>query len=209
MMLTPDYPTCKNEAVSARWVAASLLLIVILGGCTTVETQSFNVPQDRQVESAYIAADADFGKYDRLHAVDMGIFFPQDSYTPPEDIRRIRQIFRSAFLEELKNYTIVESAGPGAMTVQATLIDFRNSSSGSLMSLQKDLRDIASQGEILFLMEMRDSQSDAVLARAADSARTPVIATAKGDSTDWSSVEEAARHWATLFRQFLDQNLGR
>lgn len=208
-MLTSIYPTCKNEAGPARQIAALLLLVVALSGCSTVETQSFNVPQDRQVESAYIAADADFGKYDRLHAVDMGIYFPQDSYTPPEDIQRIRQIFRSAFLGELQDYTIVDSAGPGAMTVQATLIDFRNSSSGSLMSLPKDLRDMVSDGEILFLMEMRDSQSSAVLARAADSAQTPTLATSEGVTTDWGSVEDAAQHWAALFRQFLDQNLGR
>lgn len=208
-MLTSVYPTCKNEGHSARPVGAILFLIAILTGCSTVETQSFNVPQERQVESAYIAADADFGKYNRLHAVDMGIFFPQDSYTPPEDIQRIRQIFRSAFLGQLENYAIVDTPGPGAMTVQATLIDFRNSSSGSLMSLQRDLRDMVSDGEILFLMEMRDSQSNAVLARAADSARTPTIATAEGQSTDWSSVEDAAEHWAVLFRQFLDRNLGK
>lgn len=209
MMLTSDYPTCKSEGPSARPVALFLSLIAFLAGCSTVETQSFNVPQDRQVESAYIAADADFGKYDRLHAVDMGIFFPQDSYTPPEDIQRIRQIFRSAFLGELQNYTIVDTAEPGAMTVQATLIDFRNSTSGSLISLQKDLRDMVSDGEILFLMEMRDSQSNAVLARAADSAQTPTLATSEGVTTDWGSVENAAQHWAALFRQFLDQNLGR
>ena len=208
-MLTSIYPTCKNEAGPARQIAALLLLVAALSGCSTVETQSFNVPKDRQVESAYIAADADFGKYDRIHAVDMGIYFPQDSYTPPEDIQRIRQIFRSAFLGELQDYTIVDSAGPGAMTVQATLIDFRNSSSGSLMSLQKDLRDMVSDGEILFLMEMRDSQSSAVLARAADSAQTPTLATSEGVTTDWGSVEDAAQHWAALFRQFLDQNLGR
>lgn len=208
-MLTPIYPTCKKDKCPARQVTALLLLITAFTGCSTVETQSFNVPRERQVESAYIAADADFGKYDRLHAVDMGIFFPKDSYTPPEDIQRIRQIFRTAFLGELQNYTIVDSAGPGAMTVQATLIDFRNSSSGSLMSLQEDLRDLVSNGEILFLMEMRDSQSNAVLARAADSAQTPTLATSEGMATDWTSVEDAARHWAALFRQFLDQNFGR
>jgi hypothetical protein len=47
-----------------------------------------------------------------------------------------------------------------------------------------------------------------VLARAADSAQAPAFATAAGTGTDWPSVEQAARHWAALFREFLDQNLG-
>jgi len=208
-MLTPDQQTCKSQTKTARLIVTLVAFSMTLIACTTVETQSFTVSKNNNVQSAYISNDADFSKYDRLHAVEMGIFFPTDSYTPPEDIQRIRQIFRSAFLGELQGYTIVESAGPGAMTVQATLIDFRNSTQGSLMSLQEDLRDIASHGELLFLMEMRDSETDAVLARAADSAQTPTFATAEGRSTNWTSVEDAAQHWAALFRQFLDQNLGR
>lgn len=66
-MLTSVYPTCKRDKCPARQVAALLLLITAFTGCSTVEPQSFNVPRERQVESAYIAADADFGKYDRLH----------------------------------------------------------------------------------------------------------------------------------------------
>ena len=208
-MLTPDRQTCKSQINTARLIMTLVAVSMTLIACTTVETQSFTVSENSNVQSAYISNDADFSKYDRLHAVEMGIYFPADSYTPPDDIERIRQIFRSTFLRELQGYTIVESPGPGAMTVQATLIDLRNSTRGSLMSLQADLRDIASQGELLFLMEMRDSETDAVLARAADSAQTPTFATAEGSTTDWTSVEDAAQHWATLFRQFLDQNLGR
>ena len=208
-MLTPDHRTCKSGGLSAWPVIALVFVAVTLFGCTTVETQSFNVSSAGNVDSAQIAAGADFGKYDRLLADEMGIFFPKDSYTPPEDIKRIRQIFRSAFIDELGGYAIVDTPGPSTMKVQASLIDLRNSSDGTLMSLSRDIRDIASRGELLFLMEMRDSESDAVLARAADSAQTPTFATADGATTDWSSVENAARHWAALFRQFLDQNLSR
>ena len=207
-MLTPQLATCKRGWSIARTSLALAAAALGTAACSTVERQSFTVPQERRVEAAYIATDADFSKYDRLHAVDMGIFFPQSSHTPPEDTRQIRSIFRNAFLDELKNYTIVDEPGPSTMTVQATIIDFRNADEGSLMGVRTELRDIASKGELLFLMEMRDSESGAVLARAADSAQTPTFATAAGVSTDWASVEDAARHWAMLFRQFLDQNLG-
>jgi len=176
--------------------------------CTTVEKTSFTVSESDNVDSAYIAVNADFGKYNQLLADEMGIYFPQDSHTSPEDIQRIRQIFRSAFIAELQGYKIVDKPSPNTMKVQASLVDLRNSS-GSLMSLSREIRDIASSGELLFLMEMRDSESNTILARAADSAQTPTFATAAGSTTDWSSVEAAAQHWAALFRQFLDQNLGR
>jgi len=208
-MLTSDHPTCKSNTRSAWSIPAIVFVSIALSGCTTVETQSYTVSDKGNVEAAYIASNADFSKYDRLQAEDMGIFFPQNSYTPPEDTQRIRQIFRNAFLSELQGYAIVDTAGPSTMTVQATLIDFRDPGEGSLMSVREELRDIASKGELLFLMELLDSESDAVLARAADSAQTPTFATAEGVTTDWSSVEAAAQHWAALFRQFLDQNLRR
>lgn len=202
-MLTSEKRTCKGNASKTLLLS---LLTVVLAACSTVETQSFTVSQDSNVEAAQIATDADFASYDRLHAVDMGIFFPDGAYTTPEDIERIRVIFRTAFLAELENYVIDTEPGPGAMTVQATLIDLRNAGNEDLMSVRSELRDMAAPGKILFLMEMRDSVTEVVLARAADSARTPTIADEEGETTDWSSVEEAAQHWATLFRQFLDEN---
>lgn len=204
-MLTPDHITCKSSTLPALSILA--LVSLFLYGCTTVETQSFNVVKSGNVESAFIATDADFSKYTQLLAEDMGIFFPKDSYTPPQDIQRMRQIFRSAFLNELHDYSIVSTAGPSTMKVQATLIDLRNATPGTMMSLSSEIRDIASPGKLLFLMEMRDSETDAILARAADSAQTPSFTTSKGITTDWTSVEDAAQHWAVLFRQFLDQNL--
>lgn len=199
-MLTPVNTTCK--------VAALATLATALAGCTTVKTQSYVVNQDSAVEAAQIAADADFSRYTKLHAVDMGIFFPDSAETPPGDIERIRTIFRTAFLGELDGYEIVTEPAPDAMTVQATLIDFREAAYQDTMSLRSELRPMAAPGKILFLMELSDSGSGSVLGRAADSAKTPAIADAAGEVTDWASVEDAAAHWATLFRQFLDENMG-
>jgi len=187
----------------------SALLTITLSACTTVETQSFQVNTSSAVESSQVATDADFSKYNRLHAVDMGVFFPEGFSTPPEDVQRIRDIFRTAFLGQLGDYVIVTEPGPGAMTVQATLIDFRSATTQDVMAVRTELRDMASPGKILFMMEMRDSVSDRVLARAADSAKTPTIADEEGEMTNWTSVEDAAEHWASLFRQFLDANFSK
>lgn len=200
-MLTFRFSTCNRGLL----VAGALLV----AGCTAVESQSFRVNPESSVESAQVATDADFSRYDRLHAVEMGIFYPQNAATSPDDMQRIRSTFRRAFLAELDGYTIVTEPGPRAMTVQATLIDFRIASRSDTMSIRSDLRPIAAPGKIVFLMEMRDSVSNRVLARAADSARTPMIADEAGETTDWTSVEAAAAHWASLFRRFLDENMGR
>jgi hypothetical protein len=201
-MAIPDSRTIRAAVCAA--VLASLLT-----ACTTVETQSFRVNRDSAVESAQISTTADFSKYRRLLAEDMGIYFPRNSPSTPEDLQRIRQIFRTAFLSELEDYEIVRQPGPGTMAVQASLIDLRNSGDAPPSGLRSNVREMAVPGSLVFLMELKDSQTGEVLARAADSAQRPVFATGRDIETEWRTVEEAASHWATLFRRFLDENLGR
>ncbi|MGI9220747.1 MAG: DUF3313 family protein [Woeseiaceae bacterium] len=158
------------------------------------------------VESAQISIDADFSRYTQLLATELGIYFPQSQLTTAEDIARIRQIFREAFLKQLESYDIVDEPGPATMAVEASLIDMRNTGADQIPHMRKEIRDMAAPGTILFLMEMRDSTTDRVLARAADSAKAPTFSTAEGVATDWASIEDAAQHWAELFRIFLDEN---
>ena len=111
---------------------------LLLAACsTTTTTQSFKKVQNSRVAASQIAVGADFGKYDRLNAVDMGIFSPKDAETSPEDLARIRQIFRDAFLSRLAGYDIVQNeTGPSTLTFQATLIDFRNATADDVMSVR-------------------------------------------------------------------------
>lgn len=186
---------------------AVFLLAVALPACSTIETQSFNVQKNSAVESAKIATDADFGRYSSVLAEDMGVFFATNSPSTEEDLQRLRQIFRNAFIAELKDYNIVTEPGPSTMAVQASLVDLRNSVDASVPGVRREIRDIAVPGSLVFMMEMKDSQSGRVLARAADSASAPTFATAGGTETDWNSVQQAAENWAALFRKFLDENL--
>ncbi|MGB5411951.1 MAG: DUF3313 family protein [Woeseiaceae bacterium] len=187
----------------------AILTCLSLGACTTYESQSFKVSKADNVESATIAVDADFSKYDRLQAADMGIYFPANISLSQADQARLRATFRDAFLAELEGYDVSREPGPTTMTVQASLIDLRNSNGTSLPPMSEDISEFASNGSLVFLMEIRDSTSDKVLARAGDSAKSPALATGDGQMTDWKAVEDAAKHWAGLFRTFLDNNLGR
>jgi len=188
-------------------------LVPILAGCvfacTTVEARSFTVKKDAQVGSAQIATGADFTRYDSLPPEDAGIYFPESAPAPGEDMRRIRQLFRDAFLSGLSGYSVTDQRGPGTMAVQPTLIDMRAANAAEVIEMRSDLRDLARPGALVFLMELQDSQTGDVLARAADSAQAPAFATTAGMATDWPSVEQSARRWARLFREFLDNNLER
>ena len=121
-----------------------------LASCSSTTTQSFSTVKNSRVESSQIAVGADFGKYDTLNAVDMGIYFPSHVQTSPEDLQRIRQIFRQAFLSRLDGYDVVrDQAGPTTLTVEATLIDFRNATADDVMAVRNQLRNIAAPGSLV------------------------------------------------------------
>ena len=189
---------------SRYYLLAALTLFV---GCTTVTTTSLRAVDSPNVEASFIAIDADFGQYDQLTAEDMGIFFPTDKAPTTEDQEKLREIFRDAFIKELKGYVISEEPGPTTLMVQASLVDFRNSTDVNAMSVRRELRDIVRPGALLFLMELKDSETGRVLGRAADSASAPKFSYSKDSTTDWTAVENAASRWAKVFRGFLDENL--
>ena len=200
----------NNLSQASRNLASSIVAVtLIISGCTTVTVQTFEKNRNSNVEASYVATDADFSKYKQLLGEDMGIFSPESSPLPEEDLQRIRQIFRDAFLGQLTAYEIVENAGPQVMTVQASLIDLRNADLGDVPDMRAGLKNVARPGVLVFTMEMRDSETDRVLARAADSTSNPNIGTGGKTTTDWHEVQAAASYWASLFRQFLDQNLAR
>jgi hypothetical protein len=197
----PVFPNLRRLIVIAS--------CTFVASCTTATTQSFKATNSPNVEASFIATDADFGKYDRLTAEDMGIYFPTGAAPTLEDQKRTRAIFREAFLGELTNYQIVQEKGPSTLLIQATLIDYRNANSSDAMAVRPELRNMAKPGALMFLMELKDSVSGRTLARAADSASIPSFSTSSDSYTDWGSVESSADRWASLFRQFLDENLNK
>ena len=77
------------------------------------------------------------------------------------------------------------------------------------LPMQGRLRSLVAVGELTFLMELSDSMTGEVLARAADKQK-PEYAEFEGlKGQDLSEAETAARYWAALFRDFLDRNLGK
>lgn len=199
----------RKEQFTARIaVLAAALSGMMLAACSTVETQTFRSSGNPDIDSSYVADDANFGAYNRLLVDDMGIFFPTSAGLPEDEVARIRQIFRESFIRELDGYDYTREPGPGMLRVSASLVDLRNAAISELPEMRREMRDAAKPGTLLFMMELKDSGSDRVLARAADSEKAPRFRSEENQETDWAAVEAAAQHWAALFRTFLDQNLG-
>lgn len=189
---------------------ALLMSAVIAGaGCTrVVHTGSYNRVAETVVEAGYVNETADFSRYTKLMSDGLEIYYPDDGTPPPpEDIERIRQYFRAAFLEAIgDDYPVVTESGPDVLLVKAQLVDVKINEGGAVYDPSGRLRDIVAHGELTFLMTMSDSSTGDVLARAAD--KYSDISADRDDAT-WQDVRRAAEYWAGLFRNWLDRSLGR
>lgn len=190
---------------------AGLLLVVALVSlyaCTkTIVTGSFNRVPNTAVEYAYINEQADFSQYTKLMNGGLEIYYPENEQRPdPADIDRIRAYFRDAFSDAIGDaYEVVAEPGPGVLKVRGQVIDMKMTGGGTTIDASGRLRDVVAHGELTFLMEMSDSVSGQVLARAGD--KSSDISGEKDDAT-WDDVRRAAEYWAGLFRDWLDNSLG-
>ena len=192
--------------------ALSVLLLLVscapITGCVpaTVTTTAYERPSNPVVDAAFVKPGVDFSRYSKLTTEGLQVYYPEDAGPPPDaEIQRIRSTFRDAFRRAISDsYPVVDYAGPDVLEVRAQLIDMAITGSMASYSASGRLRDLVARGELTFIMEVADSRSGEVLARAAD--RTTDI-TSVGDPASWREVEAAADHWARLFRDWLDRSL--
>jgi hypothetical protein len=193
-------------------LSLGVCLILSLTACTKTEVHTYERVQGARVDEAYLSPDADFSRYTRLYAMPLEIYYAEGEDAPTqEDLTRMRDIFRSAFLAVIgDDYQIVTQPAKDALGVRASLLDFKSGTVTGDLPIHGRLRTLVANGELTFLMELSDSISGDVLARAADQEKhgdEPCVPA--NCAAGWRQVESAAAHWAQLFREFLDNNLSR
>jgi hypothetical protein len=187
----------------------SIICVFMLASCTTTEVQTYNRVVGSRVDEAYLNPDADFSHYTKLYAVPLEIYYAEGLGAPdPEALERMRGIFRKAFLDEIgDDYVIVREPAKDALGVRASLVDLRSSTAYGEVPLKGRLQSMVENGQLTFLMELSDSISGQVLARAADAEKAPPKSEATTESDQAAAVRSAQR-WAYIFKSFLDANLG-
>lgn len=179
---------------------------MLASACTTVTYETYRPVQNRTVDIAYVADSADFSKYRRLQAEEMGIFYPTHAPASEEDLQRVRTAFQEAFRAQISGYEIVDEPAKDVLKVRASLVDLRNTAADRLPNIADDLNAILEPGKLTFTIELRDSMTDNLILRAADTQKSPDM-DLPDDGPMSDDVRAAAEYWAELFRSFLDRNL--
>lgn len=182
--------------------------LAIVAACVPpkVTTTVYERPSNPVVDAAFVKPGVDFSRYSKLTTDGLEIYYPAAARpVADEDVDRIRATFRDAFRRAVgDSYPLVDEAGPDVLEVRAQLIDMAITGARTDYSASGRLRDLVARGELTFIMEVADSRTGEVLARAAD--RSADISSA-GEAASWREVEAAADHWARLFRDWLDRSL--
>ena len=173
--------------------------------------------ENSRASAAWVRPGMDLSRYTKVRLEGAGMSFRPVTRTGrgarefpiTEDQKlRIRDILVEVFTDELKKSTrfeLVEDPGPDVLTVWGGLYDV-------VSNVPPDPRSgdrifIEQVGEATLVLELRDSESGATLARAVDRRAAGRAAGTMQRSTpasNWGDVRQAARRWAILLRERLD-----
>jgi hypothetical protein len=173
---------------------------------------------DTQAQRVWIRPGLDLSRYSKIWPQSAGIQFRpverrqrsgQTEFQVPDAAReRLRSVMRDAFqaqLAQLERYEIVDAAGPDVMTVRGALLDVV-----SFVPPERTGRSdvfISTVGAMTFVVELRDSESNAVIVRTADrrAANRPGNTLQQSNRvTNQAEVRRLAQRWARWLRVGLE-----
>ena len=210
-----------------------LLCGVLAGGCATTTPQTGEA-WDGLVRQPHPRLDAVFVRPDAGAKEDLGAFrsvmlepvqvsFASDFETgrrsgsaarrlDADDLAAIRQsladLFQQVFREELEagGYQVVDQPGPETLRVTAAIVDLFISAPDAAQPIGRSRTYTANSGRMTLVVELRDSVTGEILARAVDgrSGRRGGLLTITNRVTNTADARRALRVWAQALREGLD-----
>ncbi len=208
------------------WIGAITMIAVISTSCAKsqglrlgAETSFDGLVEiaNARASAAWIRPDFDLTPYSRVKLVGAGIEYrpvhragARREFPLSDGAKeRLGRILHAAFQEELgrsQRFELTEETGPDVLLVWGGLLDVVS----FVPPAASGRGDIFLQriGEATLVVELRDSSSNATLARVLDrraAERTSGTVMASHTVTNTAEVRRLARRWARLLRQRLDE----
>lgn len=174
------------------------------------------------VDRAWVRRDIDLSGYTKVIVKPAGIQYRPVKARPgshrirssshefpisEKNKERLREELTAAFNDELAegvNFEVVSEPGPDVLIVVGGLIDVVSFVPPERVGRHEVYLDRV--GEASFVVELRDSQSEAVLARVIDrrAAEQINMSIESNSVSNWSEVKRLGRYWARRLRLNLD-----
>jgi hypothetical protein len=225
----------KNRKCRSVQLATGILVIVsLLAACSTMPAsgdsqatadalnyEGLQTVPARRMDIVQLRPGVDFSGYDTVLLTS-----PEIAYRTPDRSRQefplsqeqkdafaalVNDVFASE-LDRMTSLGLADGPGPGVLRVAARLQDVtatippRSAAPAGRASIA--LRAV---GDVTLVIELSDSRSHEILARAVDTKAIEGVAIASDGAlvTRWDDVERIVRRWAVITRQGLEELLGR
>jgi len=215
---------------------ASLTFIALSTGCTTappsiqegagaeVSFDGLHVVDNPQADMAWARPDFDVSRYTKIMLVGAGIEYTPDGNEARTSVQRNRggpyfmdDATRARFEEQvtetfreemakIENFTVVDEAGPDVLTVWGGLLDVTSYVPPDNLAGRSEVY-ISQVGAATLVLELRDSESNTILARSVDrraAERQGGYMMNSNRVTNAAEVRRLIRFWATRLREGLD-----
>lgn len=183
-----------------------LLCCSVLSACASPGQQEVARADAPRVEYSAIDPDADFSNYRGLLFVPLEILnADQSPLASSQDLTELRLEFRKAFITALNNdYMILSRPARDVLRIRGQLVKTIPGSAKREPGAGLSFSELTSGGELIFSMQLENSFTGEVLARASDRSSLGAARTASDRA---ASIIDAADYWAGLFRDFPDKNV--
>lgn len=170
----------------------------------------------KKLKLLYLAPGADFSPYTKVMLDPTEIAFDQKwlrNYNDQasfqgqvtsgdirsavnEGVKRSADIFEKAFTDG--GYPVVTTPGPDVMRVRTAIIDIQVAAP-DVMTMGRTFSSSSAAGAATFVIEVRDSQSGAILGRAVDSRLAgDNNLLNRNSASNWRDFRELAKKWAQI-----------
>jgi hypothetical protein len=221
----------KHVALALTFIAAVATLLPVVVAVAADEPpkewDGLARVKSKQLDHLYKLPEADFSGYKRVRLDPIEVEFdknwkPNDSTRSPsqrlttEDIEKIKKAlaeeFRKVFTEELtKNgYSVVDENADDVLRVSAAIVNLYITAPDK-MSAGRSRSYTTSAGHMTLIVELRDSVTGKLMARAVDSVRGRDTGTfmMTNSVTNMSAARSALSQWARILRDGMDDATGR
>lgn len=226
----------KETIMKRVQVVLTLIVILALANVLIADDQPPAISHDglhlvpgTEVAAAWVKPNADFGVYDKVMILEAHVAFRKNwaqdhnrtsvNHVFDRDVERIKQamkdLFRETFvevLEEKGGYPVVAAPGAGVLLVRPAIIDLEVTAPDLDTPGSETYNASASAGAATLFLELFDSVSGEILARAID--RQAAIR--PGPSIRWADrvtnrneAKALLAGWARLLRERLDEIHGK
>ncbi len=213
-------------------ILALLALALAFAGISSLSVQSVDAPDisydglhldpDSKLALLYVGPNADFSVYNQFMMLDAYVAFKKNwqrntrvagRRVSNKDMERIKaeaaDLLHESFKKELDDnggYTFVDKPGDNVMILRPALIDLEITAP-DIPVAGRVTQYVASAGAATLYVELYDSVSGEILARAIDRRNMQDYGTARwaNSVTNRADAARMFKRWASLLRQAMDE----